>query len=485
MEATVIRYCPKCGAQVKAPESVFASPCACPACKERSQFYDYPNEPTATPVKTSKRNPPTWIDWALWSLIAGAIFSCLLTLWAFFNGLTTATLVGGIACLLAGLGSIGFVTVLKRKLSRAELDKKKAERALLVSNSKIKAAAEVNQGFKKNFDALVAEEKRRVQVELSSKVEHAKELHAKVEKRVEETEKALPTIDVVGDRLLDESLFRISKDLTASNLPDSRRQLKQVIEFCRQSGCTIKNSRENDLVHQLEMDHRAFMLESKYKNERLQVEAKMREEERVIEQIEREMRNAESERSSIASSLSAVLKDPENSSESQIDKLKEKLRIAEQRMSEASAPMHRPTAGFFYVLSNVGSFGEGVFLIGSTRLGDPRQHIEELSGIAVPFPYDIHMIVPSENAAELESKISEQLHDSRLNRFNHGKNFYKTTIKTIWQLVVAHHGTVDFVEEPEAKEYRESIGMSEEAFNRMTEMHRTPEKYRDPFDSRR
>ncbi len=485
MEATVVRYCPNCGAQVKAPESVFASPCACPSCKERSQFYDYPNEPTATPVKTSKRNQPGWIDWALWTILAVAILSCLVTLWAFFNDLATITLVGGVVCLLAGLACTGFVALLKRNLARAELDKKKAERALLVSNSKIKAAGEINQGFKKNFDALVAEEKRRIQQSLSTHVEQAKELHQKVEKRVEETEKTLPTIDAVGNRLLDEALFRISKDLTTSNLPDSRRQLKQVIEFCRQSGCTIKNHRENELLHQLEMDHQAFMMEAKYKNERLQVEAKMREEQRVIERIEQEMRQAESERSSIASSLSAILKDSENTSESKIVEMREKLRIAEQKMSEASAPMHQPTAGYFYVLSNIGSFGEGVFLIGSTRLGDPREHIEELSGICVPFPYDIHMIVPSANAEELATKIREQLHESRLNRFNHGKSFFKTTIKTIWQLVVAHHGTVDFVEEPAAKEFRESNEMSAEAFDRMTEMHRTPEKYRDPFDARR
>ena len=483
MGATVVRYCPHCGAAVKGPESAFASPTRCPQCDTRAQFYDYPREHTPTPVKTSKRNPPGWLDWLLWSLLAAAALTASLTLFSLINGWANGTLLSGIACLAVGLASATFVTRVSKKLSRAETDKKKAERALLVSNSKVAAAAEINKGFKKNFDVLVADEKKRLQTDFSSRLNQTKQLQAKVEKRVEESSELVPTITVVGKRLLDESLHRISRELSASNLGDCRMRLKHVIEFCRDQGCKVSTRDEDEMMEQLERDHQAYLLEAKYKNERMLVEAKMQEEQRVIEQIERGIKQAEAERSTIASSLSSMLKDPDNSTDSRIEHLRAKLQEAEARMSEASSVLHDPTAGHVYVLSNIGAFGEGIFLIGFTRMADPLQHIEELSKTSVPFPYDIHMLVPSENAEVLAKKLYLDLHESRLNRFNHSKSFFKTTIKTIWQLIVAHHGNIDFVEEPPAREFKESLEMSEEAFASMTDMHRRPEKYRDPFDS--
>ena len=482
MEAKVVRFCPNCGTRVTGPESLFSSPCRCPSCDVRSQFYDYPNEPTTTPARTSSHLPTTWFDRLLWAAIGIVVLTSAVSIWLLVNGWATATLIAGVVCLLAGVACAGYVLRLQKTIDRAEKEKKKAERALMIGNSKLNAAAEVNRGFKANFEALVNEEKNRLQREYEGRLLKTKQMQTHVEQLVEEKEQVVPTIDAVGNRLLDETIQRLSRDLTASNLPESRMQLKQAINFCRENGCKIKNRQEEELLQQLDMDHRSSMLETKYTNERKMVESRMREEEKLITEVEESVRLAESERSSIAKSLSAILRDSENSSDTQIEDLREKLRLAEQKMSEASAPIHRPTAGFVYVLSNVGSLGEGIFNIGFTRLSDPRDHIEELSGLAVPFPYDVHMLVPSENAEELAAKICAELHDYRVNRFNHCKNFFKTDIKNIWQLFVAHHGTIDYVADAPAKEYSESLNMSKEAFQEMTDMHQKPEKYRDPFD---
>ena len=484
MEATVVRYCPKCSAQVQGPESLFETPCRCPTCGERSQFYDYPNEPTPTPAKASGRHNFTLYDRLLWVLVIIAICAGCLALYAIVSFSLTASLISSLVCLLAGLGCTGYIAVLNRRIDWANQDKKKYERALMVSNAKVSAAAELNQGFKRNLDALAEDTKRRVLEQIASREEQVREMQTVVATQVEETSKVLPTMDIVATRLLDEIVHRLSKDLNSSNLAQCRGQLKQAIEFCRENGANIKRAQEDELLKQLEMDHQANMLEAKYKNERLLVEEKIRDEQRVIDAIEDDIRSAEAERSSIAKSLSAILRAEDKISESEIEDLREQLRLAEQKMSEASATMRRPSAGHVYVLSNIGSFGEGIYLIGVTRLADPKEHIEELSGISVPFPFDLHMLIPSENADELSTKICGGLHEMRLNRFNHGRRFFKCSIKDIWQQVVAHHGMVDYVEEPLAEEYRESCLMSDEAFQRMTEMHMKPEKYRDPFEAR-
>lgn len=126
-------------------------------------------------------------------------------------------------------------------------------------------------------------------------------------------------------------------------------------------------------------------------------------------------------------------------------------------------------AGFVYVISNIGSFEENVFKVGMTRRLEPNDRVRELGGASVPFSYDVHMMISSDDAPTLENALHKELHRLRVNKTNPRKEFFKVDIETIAKLVEKNHGKIDYVATPEALEYNESLNMSEEDFDFVSE----------------
>ncbi|AVQ10754.1 PF13250 domain protein [Leptospira santarosai] len=114
-------------------------------------------------------------------------------------------------------------------------------------------------------------------------------------------------------------------------------------------------------------------------------------------------------------------------------------------------------AGHVYVISNIGSFGESVFKVGMTRRLDPMDRVKELGDASVPFEFDVHAIVYSENAPELEKLLHRDFEHKRLNLVNNRKEFFEIALDEIEQIVKKHKGDVQFTKAAEAREYRESM----------------------------
>lgn len=136
-----------------------------------------------------------------------------------------------------------------------------------------------------------------------------------------------------------------------------------------------------------------------------------------------------------------------------------------------------------FVLSNIGSFGPDVYMIGSTRQLDPMEHIAELSKTAVPFPFDVHMLIASDNAAELEAVMHQAIHKHRVNKINLGKTFFRADIEKIWQIAVANHGSVEYVAQPEAHQFRESSAMTDEDFQRIVRQYESASSEVERWDA--
>ena len=119
-------------------------------------------------------------------------------------------------------------------------------------------------------------------------------------------------------------------------------------------------------------------------------------------------------------------------------------------------------SGHVYVISNIGSFGKGVFKIGMTRRLEPLDRVKELGDASVPFPFDDHMMVSSDNAPALENVLHRTLHKLRLNKVNSRKEFFSTDIEAVHQMIKEHHGQVEYVADPDALQYNQSMTMSEE-----------------------
>lgn len=121
-------------------------------------------------------------------------------------------------------------------------------------------------------------------------------------------------------------------------------------------------------------------------------------------------------------------------------------------------------AGHVYVISDIGSFGEGVFKIGMTRRLEPMDRVRELGDASVPFPFDVHMMISCDDAPSLENALHREFHKHRVNKVNFRKEFFRIDIESIKQIVEANCGTVDYVADPEAFEYRESLNMNEDDY---------------------
>lgn len=118
-------------------------------------------------------------------------------------------------------------------------------------------------------------------------------------------------------------------------------------------------------------------------------------------------------------------------------------------------------AGYVYVISNIGAFGEGVFKIGMTRRLEPMERVDELGDASVPFRFDVHAMVFSDNAPALEAKLHSHFASGRLNKVNSRKEFFRANLSEIESVIRDNYDAiVEVVHAAPAEQYRESIRMT-------------------------
>lgn len=128
-------------------------------------------------------------------------------------------------------------------------------------------------------------------------------------------------------------------------------------------------------------------------------------------------------------------------------------------------------AGYVYVISNLGSFGEDTFKIGMTRRMNPMDRVDELGDASVPFRFDVHALIFSDDAVGLEKNLHDRLANQRVNKVNLRKEFFETSIDDLEELVASYDPTVEFRKTLIAQEYNLSQDMKKEllAINTATE----------------
>jgi len=136
--------------------------------------------------------------------------------------------------------------------------------------------------------------------------------------------------------------------------------------------------------------------------------------------------------------------------------------ISNEEVKKINEWQETPGAGYVYIISNVGSFGEDVFKIGVTRRDDPEIRVRELSSASVPFNFDTHVFIFSKNAYELENELHKRFDKRRVNKINMRKEFFHISIDEVKQIVEENKGAVhSFVEKPDAEEYYETLIIEE------------------------
>lgn len=114
-------------------------------------------------------------------------------------------------------------------------------------------------------------------------------------------------------------------------------------------------------------------------------------------------------------------------------------------------------AGYVYIISNIGSFGENVYKIGMTRRLDPMERVNELGDASVPFKFDVHAMIFSDDAPQLEAALHKAFDSRKVNMINSRREFFRVTLDEIEEVVKENFDkTVEFNKIPIAEQYRET-----------------------------
>lgn len=203
------------------------------------------------------------------------------------------------------------------------------------------------------------------------------------------------------------------------------------------------------------------------KEEQKSIRAQMREEIKLQKEIEEARKKVLKERAHYETALEAlnkkiayaaegelaILNDRKNDIEQLLIKIEQTLKSIDYREANIKA-------GYVYVISNVGSFGENVYKIGMTRRLEPQDRIDELSDASVPFNFDVHAMIFSDNAPALEAALHRAFEDRKINMVNTRREFFRVTLDEIKAVVKANYDkTAEFVDVAEAEQYRISEKM--------------------------
>ena len=207
------------------------------------------------------------------------------------------------------------------------------------------------------------------------------------------------------------------------------------------------------------------------KEEQKEARARMREEAKLAKEIEEERKKLEKEQQHYQNALErinaqlaaasegdrAAIEEKKAELVAQLDKIDKEFKDVDYREANQRA-------GYVYVISNIGAFGENVYKIGMTRRLDPQDRVDELGDASVPFNFDVHAMIFSDDAPRLEAALHSAFADRKLNFVNQRREFFNVSLDEIKKVVKENYDrSVEFVELAPAEQYRESIKLREEA----------------------
>lgn len=251
-----------------------------------------------------------------------------------------------------------------------------------------------------------------------------------------------------------------------------KKSFEMVNKLNKRNDCHLNELYLNLKLSELQLNYEYHQKQQEIKEEQRAIREQMKEEEKARKEYEKAKEDAKKEEKQAQKALEKAKSELESAHGAKVDKLKEKLRLLQERLDKSkemglrAASMAEVTkAGHVYVISNIGSFGENTFKIGMTRRLIPEDRIRELGSASVPFKYDIHAMIYSDNAPELENTLHKEFGSKRLNLVNRRREFFDVTLEEIENVVKKYNSKIVFTHIAEAEEYRESLAIRHEREN--------------------
>ena len=223
---------------------------------------------------------------------------------------------------------------------------------------------------------------------------------------------------------------------------------------------------EDLFIGVVKVEYEYYVKKEQIKEEQRALREQMKQEEEERKALEAEKKKVEKEESKYANEIQQLKERVQDTADdSQTKILLERIQQLQEQLSEVQKKkedivnLQNGKAGYVYVISNLGAFGDDVFKVGMTRRLEPMDRIKELSNASVPFSFDVHSFIFSDDAVGLEKMLHQELNDKRVNKINLRKEFFRTSIDELEQLVLKHYPSAEFKRTMLAEQYYQSQSM--------------------------
>lgn len=215
-------------------------------------------------------------------------------------------------------------------------------------------------------------------------------------------------------------------------------------------------------INAVKIEYNYYVKKEQARQEQLEIREKMKQEAAERKALQEEKKRIEAEEKKYNEEMERIKQQLAAASDAKAEELNKRILELQSMLSDVMVKkddivrLQNGKAGNIYVISNLGSFGENVFKIGMTRRLNPQDRIDELGSASVPFKFDVHSFIFSEDAVSLESQLHDRLNDHRVNKVNLRKEFFYSTVDELEELVTSIDPTAEFTKTMIAEEFRQS-----------------------------
>ena len=450
-----LRICPKCQ-NVTHFGDEFRTKCR--SCGETVWFFDH--RPQAFPPAVPKQSHGLWSHPTTTLLLGVCGLFGVVALAAVEKG----SVVSAVAALAAlGFAAFGFVRHAEARQTELLLENLQSEAAAArAMRQKVEQLTTRYNQLLKTGDQRVAEYGKEILSVAIDQREQAEQLRRQA------------SIDRQAVREVDARIYRMAERLVADHLkwtltrvkpdPENFQKRKSEVEkafaFVEGVGYELPQNLRKETLAKLRADFEQAMRTKSAKERQKKLNQLMREEQKLQKERDQAVREAELREREMQLRLDRALREQHDLHDTTVEELRRQLAEAQSSAERAKSMAQLTKAGHVYILSNIGSFGEGVYKVGMTRRLEPKERVHELGDASVPFPFDVHAMISCENAPRLEHELHHKLTRYRVNGINLRKEFFRIDFSKLLTMVRESHGEIDYVAEPEALQYRTSQSMT-------------------------
>lgn len=323
------------------------------------------------------------------------------------------------------------------------------------------------------FHALDVKELRKAYKENEKQIDQLMELYKS--RYTTKTNKSIYSLVVIALKAeLQNVLYNLKYDKLEKSIEDIKTISAKYLKIAAEGNQLIAGTltkfvgeMEYLFINAVKIEYSYYTKKEQARQEQLALKEQMRQEAEERKALEAEKKKVEKEESKYKAEiekLQGTLEQTDSDSETQ--KLRARILELQKQLSDVVVKKEEITnlqngkAGNVYIISNLGSFGKDVFKIGMTRRLDPQDRINELGSASVPFKFDVHSFIFSEDAVALEEKLHDTLNEKRLNKINLRKEFFKVDISELEELVSSIDPTAEFNKTMLAEEFHQSEELS-------------------------